>query len=620
VTDAAGPSPSFARRFGAHALAVLFSAADTYVVVLVLPAMMTTYGVSIADLEKATPIVSSYLLGYVVILPLIGALSDRFGRSPLLAAAVVAFSAGSIVTATSMSLLAGSLGRALQGLGGGAMLPLAFASAADRWEANSRPLALGGVGALQELGSLLGPLYGAGIVALYSWPSVFWLNAAGIVAVGALLAPRRAGQAALACSAGCLVALAVWMPGIGERWWVLLPWCGAFASSAALIALIDLRWPKKVVLAALLLAIFCALTQAAQFPVLAESVNFGGAFSAAIGPLSPLEAGAAILVVIAVLTWLYGTREPLRPASALRDLDLLASGVLAAVLSAVVISFASTNPSSSALPHHWPAILGGLAVGVVVLIALERRPKAALLPKGLFRERGGWASLWTSFLVGVALIVVLVDVPIFARTTTEATSQLGAAFVLVRFLIGVPVGALVGGLAASRWGNRIPATIGLIGAAGSLAAMSRWGATTLASPLGPWHLLHPSDPALVACGIGMGATVAPLSTACIDATSPERHGLVSALLVVSRMVGMVVGVSLLTSLGLHLFTTRSEALPSPASLCPKHPLSCPRYDALITHNLVRELDSIFLLAAITCAIAAAGALSLYEYKRRMNAI
>ena len=75
------------------AVAVAFAAADTYVVVLALPEMMAAVGVPIDQLQKAAPIVSGFLLGYVAMLPLIGRIADLRGRVPVLVAALVVFAA-----------------------------------------------------------------------------------------------------------------------------------------------------------------------------------------------------------------------------------------------------------------------------------------------------------------------------------------------------------------------------------------------------------------------------------------------------------------------------------------------------------------------------------------------
>ena len=113
------------------AIAVAFAAADTYVVVLALPDMMTGVGLGIDALQKATPIISGFLLGYVAMLPLIGRIADLRGRLPVLTAALVIFAVGSLVTALAYDLPSMVTGRFLQGIGGGGLVPATLALVAD---------------------------------------------------------------------------------------------------------------------------------------------------------------------------------------------------------------------------------------------------------------------------------------------------------------------------------------------------------------------------------------------------------------------------------------------------------------------------------------------------------
>ena len=69
---------------GLAAVAVAFAAADTYVVVLALPDMMAGAGLAVDELQRAAPIVSGFLLGYVAMLPMIGRIADLRGRVPVL--------------------------------------------------------------------------------------------------------------------------------------------------------------------------------------------------------------------------------------------------------------------------------------------------------------------------------------------------------------------------------------------------------------------------------------------------------------------------------------------------------------------------------------------------------
>ena len=146
------------------AIAVAFAAADTYVVVLALPDMMGSVGLSVEQLQRAAPIVSGFLLGYVAMLPLIGRIADLRGRTPVLVAALVIFAFGSLVTAAAYDLGSLVTGRFLQGVGGGGLVPVTLALVADLYPADRRGVPLGIVGAVQELGSVIGPLFGAVVI------------------------------------------------------------------------------------------------------------------------------------------------------------------------------------------------------------------------------------------------------------------------------------------------------------------------------------------------------------------------------------------------------------------------------------------------------------------------
>jgi len=75
--------------------------------------------------------------------------------------------------------------------------------------------------------------------------------------------------------------------------------------------------------------------------------------------------------------------------------------------------------------------------------------------------------------------------------------------------------------------------------------------------------------------------------------------------VVARMIGMLVGISILTAVSLHIFYTTASAFPSPAALCPTSPLNCAPYERDVTAAIVTELRAVFLGAAICAALAAA---------------
>src|SRR5690606_28061570 len=159
------------------AIGVALAAADTYVVVLALTDMMTDVGITIDALQKATPIISGFLLGYIAVLPLIGRIADLVERQRVLHLCLAIFILGSVITALATDLPTLVAGRVIQGVGGGGLLPATLALVADLWPAGKRGTPLGIVGGVQELGSVLGPVLGAAILLIAEWRAIFWFNA-----------------------------------------------------------------------------------------------------------------------------------------------------------------------------------------------------------------------------------------------------------------------------------------------------------------------------------------------------------------------------------------------------------------------------------------------------------
>jgi MFS family permease len=559
------------------AIAVGFAAADTYVVVLALPDMMSSVGLSIDQLQRAAPIVSGFLLGYVAMLPLIGRVADLRGRLPVLVGSLVLFSAGSLVTAASFDLGTMVAGRFLQGVGGGGLVPATLALVADLWVAEARGLPLGVVGAVQELGSVLGPLYAAVVLAYSTWRTIFWINlVVGIALAVALAVLARAAPRQPAAQL---------RPGRPDI-------VGMLLATAALLAL------------ALVMVAPARLTR---------GLTTGLAYIPYVGDSrwsTPL-AGACYLLALLFVARELTARRPLADLRALnvvrRAVDLPGAAFLALALAGIVLAFATANPEVQVFSHLGLEFLAASAVAACLFVWRQHEADEPLVPRGALRATAAWGAILISFFVGSALIAALVDVPIFARVTTFEDSQLGAALVLVRFLAALPVGALAGGYLIRRMPLGGLSAVGMTAAAAGFVWMAQWGLYSLDSV---WSTVP-----LVVAGVGFGLCVAPVNAALLGATVSEVHGLASAFVVVSRMVGMLVGISALTTIGLRRFYSVSAHVPSVQQVCGSSKI-CDRYLTALKQAGVEQIHAIFWGAAGCAAVAAVLSLTLLPGRAR----
>ncbi len=157
-------------------LGAFIAALDQTVVVTALPSVMLDLKIPITELDRVSWIITAYLLGYTVAMPLIGRLGDVYGYPRVYQAALVVFCIGTSLVAVAQSFEFMIGARVIQAIGGGATVPLGMALATTLVPPERRALALGVVGGAAEAGSMLGPAYGGAIVELSSWRWIFWLN------------------------------------------------------------------------------------------------------------------------------------------------------------------------------------------------------------------------------------------------------------------------------------------------------------------------------------------------------------------------------------------------------------------------------------------------------------
>jgi EmrB/QacA subfamily drug resistance transporter len=117
-----------------------------------------------------------YLLTSTISGPIYGKLSDLYGRRPIFIWAVGLFLAASVFAGLSQEMWQFILARGLQGLGGGAVFPIAFAIIADLYPPEERAKYGALFGAVFGLSSVLGPLLGGFITDNFGWPWIFFIN------------------------------------------------------------------------------------------------------------------------------------------------------------------------------------------------------------------------------------------------------------------------------------------------------------------------------------------------------------------------------------------------------------------------------------------------------------
>ncbi len=121
-------------------------------------------------------VTSAYLVASLAGTPIFGKLSDMYGRKRFFIFGLIMFMLGSILCGTAQSIVQLSLYRAIQGIGGGALVPIAFTIVFDSFPPEKRGKMTGLLGAVFGMSSLFGPLLGAYITEYASWRWVFYIN------------------------------------------------------------------------------------------------------------------------------------------------------------------------------------------------------------------------------------------------------------------------------------------------------------------------------------------------------------------------------------------------------------------------------------------------------------
>jgi EmrB/QacA subfamily drug resistance transporter len=161
-------------------LGMLLAALNQTIVATALPRIVGELG----GVDHYSWVFSAYMLGATVTTPIYGRLSDVYGRRPFFVAGIVIFMAGAVISGTAGTMGQLVAGRAVQGLGAGALIPLAVATIGDLIPPSERGRWQGLTGAVFGFASIIGPTTGGWISDHADWRWVFFVSLpVGLVAL-----------------------------------------------------------------------------------------------------------------------------------------------------------------------------------------------------------------------------------------------------------------------------------------------------------------------------------------------------------------------------------------------------------------------------------------------------
>lgn len=153
-------------------LSLFLASMEATVVATAMPTIVSQLG----GLSIYSWVFSAYMLASTTCVPIFGKLSDIYGRRPVYAAAMVLFLAGSLLCGQAQSMPQLIAFRALQGLGAGGLMPLAFILIGDMFTLEQRAKMQGLFSGVWGVSSVVGPLLGGFLVDQVSWHWVFLIN------------------------------------------------------------------------------------------------------------------------------------------------------------------------------------------------------------------------------------------------------------------------------------------------------------------------------------------------------------------------------------------------------------------------------------------------------------
>jgi EmrB/QacA subfamily drug resistance transporter len=299
---------------GGLALAMFLSALNQTIVATALP----TIGRAFDDFENLSWVVIAYLLTSTVVAPLYGKLSDIYGRRGMMLVALGIFIAGSAASAAAPSILMLILGRGLQGIGGGGIVPLAQSILADAVPPRERGYYQAYTGSVWIIAGAAGPVLGGVIAEHLHWSIIFWLNVPlGLAA--AFLSHRQ-----------------LKLVPVHERAHKIDVTGAALMMAAAIALLLALTWGGT------------------RYPWFSQQIT--------------LLIGAALALTAALVWWMLRAPEPFLPIAVLKNPVMRAGSVTSSCSQGVAIGLTIFVPLYYELVHGLSASDSGLALIPIVIM------------------------------------------------------------------------------------------------------------------------------------------------------------------------------------------------------------------------------------------------------------
>jgi len=445
------------RSIVAALLCVLLGSIDLTVVATVVPELIGDLGVNTADVDRYIWIVNGYLIAYIVAIPLLGRISDLIGRQRAFMLCLAVFLVGSVICGSADSLGQLIAGRVVQGLGGGGLLPVAIALVGDRVARRHYLASIGVVSAVETIGWVLGPIYGASVVGLLggrdeSWRWIFWINVPLL-----------------------LIALGFVLRGFSG---MLVP--------PQVHALRSLDFSGAILLSISLVTFNLALASGGEF-----GTNRGTRLRAMGGTPNPLAEIVPTLLAICVLS-------------------------------------------------------------TVLLVIRERRARFPLLPVSLYRSARFRGNIIANVLLGAVLMVAMVNIPVVvALLSAPDDVSRRSALLLAPFTISIAAASLSAGAIIARAGPG--------GASRGAVLLVVTGCASVFLLLRGESLFWIA-PGVATAGVGIGLLLPPLGAVVLEAATAEDRGAAAASALMFRLLGMTVGVSALTAMGIRRLQTLTGRL------------------------------------------------------------